>query len=93
MQGGGAFKVGIGSKDSPPCAMTPTQQISYFLFASALIVNGVCLLRSGAGRLNDLFATGSAAPRIRHSVLGPSPVQEGCEDAGEVTAMGYQDVQ
>lgn len=60
-----AWAVRIAS--APPCAMTPTQQISYFRFVSALIANDVCRVRCGAGRLSGLLATGSAAPSAASS--------------------------
>lgn len=93
-QGGGAFEVGmcLGSTDSqcPTVCCDTSQWISCFLFVSALIVNNVCLAKSGGGRKKHLC---SAAPRIWQPVLVPSPIQEGCWDAGEDTVMGYWEVQ
>lgn len=81
-QGGGAIEVGmcLGSKESqcPTMCYGTSQWISYFLFVSALVVNNVCLVKSGGGGKKGLFITGSAAPRIWQTVLVPSPVQEGC---------------
>lgn len=44
---------GLKIASAPPCAMTPTQHISYFCVASALIVKNVRLVRSGAGRFKS----------------------------------------